>query len=517
MLTALEGREDRLKGIAAGADDFISKPFDQDELRTRVNSILRLNRYRRILEQTERVAYLEAYDVLTDLPNRRLLIQKLSQILESRRLSEGCLAMLVVGLEGLVEINNTLGNAVGDRVIKTIAGRLRPLVRNHDIVARLADDKFAIVVTEAEPDYRLNIASLARRIREEIQRPLPIENREIYIHACVGISICLRERKNPDALITNATTAMHYAGELSEEKQLFFSETMSSSAQKQVAMSSDLRKALDKNEICVFYQPKVDLKSGRITSLEALVRWQHAEYGLIAPNDFIEAAEESGLIVPLGERVLHLVCSHAKKWQLSGMDPVKFTVNISAVHFRRANFVDSVYNILSENELESTHLGLEFTEDLLMPRNSEDEQSILDTLMALKNIGVSMAIDNFGTGYSSLNHITHLPIDALKIDRSFIINMFRSINDATVTKAIIDLAHNLKLKAVAMGVETLEHRDFLKGWDCDEAQGHMFSRPVPLSVLKQQWQEHGGVFNFKEEEEEAIIHQEMAFEFQQLD
>jgi diguanylate cyclase (GGDEF)-like protein len=421
----------------------------------------------------ERVRHLAHYDELTGLPNRSMFHERVGHALAQARRGERVLAILFIDLDRFKNINDTLGHDAGDRVLKEIADRLRGCLRESDTVARLGGDEF-VVLTEglAQP---AQVAAVAQKMLAAIAKPVVLETQEVHISASIGISTYPGDSGDMQGMMKNADIAMYRAKEQGKNNYQFYSAQMNVHTLERLAMESDLRRALERNEFLLHYQPKVDIGSGRVAGVEALVRWQQSGKALIPPAQFIPLAEETGLIVPIGEWVLRTACAQNKAWQDRGLPRLRMAVNLSARQFAHENLVQDVARILSETELAPAALEFEITESMVM---SNPERAV-QLLNKLKRMGIYLSIDDFGTGYSSLGYLKRFPIDSVKIDRSFIRDLPGDGDDAAITEAIIAMAHSLRLKVIAEGVETEEQLRFLREHGCDEMQGYFFSRPLP--------------------------------------
>ncbi len=421
------------------------------------------------------ITYSAHHDFLTDLPNRLLLDDRISQaIVMASRHNQLC-AVLFLDLDHFKHINDSLGHPTGDKLLQSVAARLVESVRASDTVSRQGGDEFVILLPEL--DQPESAALLARRILEELGRGHQIGQNELNVTASIGISIYPADGDDAESLMKNADTAMYQAKESGRQTFRFFEPEMNLRAVERQFIEESLRRALERSEFAVHYQPKVDLRSGRIVGSEALIRWNHPVRGPIAPLDFIPTAEESGLIVPIGRWVLNQACRQAQAWVEAGLPPTTVAVNVSAVEFRDDGFLESVFATLSETGLSPSLLELEITESVLM----KDAESTMFILQTLRSRGVRVAIDDFGTGYSSLSYLQQFPVDSLKIDQSFIRDLRDGGEETTLVAAVINMAQSLKLLVVAEGVETVAERDFLVAQNCDEAQGYYDSRPVPAA------------------------------------
>ena len=425
----------------------------------------------------KQVQFLAYYDALTGLPNRTLLQDRLTKALASARRRKDKVALLFLDLDEFKTINDSLGHSAGDLLLQEVAERLKRWAREQDTVARVGGDEFLIVLTSVKdmPDA----AVAAGRLMDTLTAEFVVQGHSVGISCSLGISIFPEHGADGEALIKNADAAMYSAKESGRNNFRFFTKDMNAQVVERLALESGLRLALDRKELFLVYQPQMDIASGRITGLEALLRWQHPELGLVPPDKFIRIAENSGLIVPIGEWVLRTACSQARKWQDEGLLAVPVAVNVSAVQFRQADFCELIGRVLSETGLASQYLELELTESLLLS-NADTRFSVLQDLRAM---GLKLAIDDFGTGYSSLSYLKHFPVSKLKIDRSFIRDVAVNPDDAAITTAIISMAKSLNLKVIAEGVEDEAQMTFLRAHQCDEIQGYYFSKPLAVDKV----------------------------------
>lgn len=421
----------------------------------------------------QQLEHMATHDELTGLANRALLLDRLEQSLYFAHRSGRIVAVLLLDLDRFKFINDSLGHTFGDRVLQTVAQRLRKNVREADMVARLGGDEFVVLLAEvAEPE---DVGLVAAKILRNLAEPIWIEEREIIVTASLGISLYPRDSEDGAVLVRNADLAMYRAKAEDRSTFAFYSPEMNRRILEALELESAMRHALEADEFCLHYQPKVSLETGQIVGCEALVRWSHPDRGLVLPGDFIPLAEETGLIVPMGTWVLREACRQARIWQEGG-EALSVAVNLSARQFRKGDLPQLVTEILSETGLDPSLLELELTESMVM----SDPAGAKQTMMALKDLGVWLSLDDFGTGYSSLNYLRRFPVDSLKIDRSFINDVVTDPSGASVVTSIISIAHNLGLTAVAEGVETREQLAFLSGCGCDYFQGFLFSRPLAL-------------------------------------
>ena len=425
----------------------------------------------------KRVQFLAYYDALTGLPNRTLLQDRLTKALASARRQKGKVALLFLDLDGFKDINDTLGHSVGDLVLKQIAERLKKWAREQDTVARVGGDEFLIVLTAVKEVADAAVA--AERIMEAMITETVLQGHSLGISCSIGISMFPEHGMDGETLIKNADAAMYCAKESGRNKLRCFTNDMNAQAVERLTLESSLRQALARKELFLVYQPQMEIASGKITGLEALLRWQHPELGLVPPDKFIGIAENSGLIIPIGEWVLRTACSQARKWQDEGLPAVSVSVNVSAVQFRQEGFCELVRKVLRETGLASQHLELELTESLLLA----NPDLMLSVVQELRAIEVTLAIDDFGTGYSSFSYLRQLRVSKLKIDRSFVRDVPINFDDAAITSAIISMAKSLRLKVIAEGVENEAQMSFLRAHQCDEIQGYYFSKPLAVDKV----------------------------------
>ena len=425
----------------------------------------------------EKIQVLAFSDALTKLPNRRLLQDRLTQALASARRQEGRVALLFLDLDRFKNINDSLGHSVGDLFLQQVAGRLEKATRELDTVARVGGDEFLILLTGLKDVTDAAVA--AERLMDAMTAEFVVQGHPLNIGCSLGISIFPEHGTDAETLIKNADTAMYSAKENGRNGFRFFTEDVNALAVERLTLENSLPHALDKEELFLVYQPQVDMTTGKIIGLEALLRWQHPELGLVPPDKFIRIAENCGLIVPVGEWVLRTACSQSRKWQEAGLPPVRVAVNVSAVQFRRQGFSEQVRKVLRETGLAPEYLELELTESLLLA----DADVTLSVIQELKAMGLTLAIDDFGTGYSSFRYLKQFRVSRLKIDRSFIRDVAVNPDDAAITAAIISMAKSLRLKVIAEGVEDAAQMSFLRAHQCDEIQGYYFSKPLAVDKV----------------------------------
>jgi diguanylate cyclase (GGDEF)-like protein/PAS domain S-box-containing protein len=418
------------------------------------------------------MAHSAHHDFLTGLPNRKLLNDRVSQAILSATRSMKKVAVLFLDLDGFKHINDSLGHSIGDRVLQSVAKRLVDSVRGSDTVSRQGGDEFVVLLSEVELSE--GVAITARRLLQAGAEPHSIDQHDLYVTTCIGVSIYPDDGLDVETLIKNADTAMYQAKENGRQTYQFFKPAMNVRAVERQSIEGSLRRALERQEFTVHYQPKINLGTGEISGAEALIRWTHPTRGLVSPAQFIPVAEDCGLILPIGNWVLREACRQARAWVEAGLPLGTIGVNISAMEFRDENFLEGVFSILKDTGLHPSSLELELTESVLM-KHAESSASVL---RALRAKGVQVAVDDFGTGYSSLSYLQKFSIDALKIDQSFVRRITTAPEETTIVTAVISMARSLKLRVVAEGVETLKELEFLQAHQCDEAQGYYFSRPV---------------------------------------
>jgi diguanylate cyclase (GGDEF)-like protein len=418
------------------------------------------------------------HDSLTQLPNRLLLEDRIGQAIEACRRSDSRCAVLFVDLDRFKTVNDSLGHFYGDELLRAVADRLRGAMRSEDTVSRLGGDEFVVLLRHVpEP---ADVALVARKLVETVSAPVLVHGHELCVTPSIGFSLFPDHGASAQALITTADAAMYHVKRSGRHGARMFSADMSTFFPDRLALENDLRKALDRRELELHYQPKFDVQSGGITGMEALVRWRHPERGLVMPGDFVPLAEETGLIISLGQWVLREACRQNRAWQDAGLEPLRVAVNISGVQLRHDDLADSVALALRETRLEARFLEIEITESVVM-QNASTALLMLDRLSAM---GVHLAVDDFGTGYSSLSYLKRFPLNTLKIDASFIRDLSSDKNDAVIVQAIIALAHSLRLEVVAEGVEHDAQLGFLRSFGSDQYQGYLHSKPLPAAEFE---------------------------------
>jgi diguanylate cyclase (GGDEF)-like protein len=491
ILTAASDTALLMDAIDIGIHHYVMKPVKMDKLASVIDHCLdgvRLERQLR--QQDEYIRQMAYFDSLTGLPNRQLFDELLHLALAQaqRHDHDRLLAVLFLDLDRFKVINDTLGHTVGDQLLAVVARRLKECCRrDRDTVARRGGDEFMILLPDL--DTPQEAARVAQNIIDSFARPFVLPEHELFISTCIGISIFPDDGTDGDTLVRNADMAMYRAKEHGRNRYHFYNPSMDGQAAKRLALETSLRKALARQEFFLNYQPKVNVKTGRIVSFEALARWQHPELGLVPPKQFIPLAEETGLIVPLGEWVLRTACAQNRAWQDAHYPPLRVAVNFSPRQFQMLRLADMVEQVLAETGLDPCWLELEVTEGIML----QNMDNAVTTLHRLSELGVHLAIDDFGTGYSSLSYIKKLPINTLKIDQSFVSDITINPDDAAIATAVINMAQSLRLNVIAEGVEAEEQAELLDSLHCPEMQGFFFSKPLsaeefPHILAKQHWQ-----------------------------
>lgn len=419
-----------------------------------------------------RIEYLANHDELTALPNRTMFGELLQITLANAKRYQHKFALFFIDLDRFKVINDSLGHHAGDELLKEVALRLKQSLRSGDMVARMSGDEFVVLLPETGKENET--AAVARKILSALTKPMYLAGQECCITASLGISLYPSDADDKESLLKNADIAMYRAKENGKNNFQFYSESMKTQSLERLALETSMRRALERDEFYLHYQPKLDLKSGRINGVEALLRWQHPELGSVAPNQFIPLAEETGLIVQIGRWVLKTACHQNMEWQREGLSPVCLAVNLSARQFNDHALLDDIAVALTASQMPAHLLELELTESMVI----QNQDYAIEVLGALKRMGVKLALDDFGVGYSSLAQIKNYPFDTLKVDRSFIRNLPANTEDGAITDAIIAIGKTLSMTVVAEGVETVEQESFLREHACDQTQGFYFSRPV---------------------------------------
>ncbi len=454
------------------------RPFLLPEEQNLIDTIATdLGRWLEQMQAEQRIVQMATHDGLTGLPNRNLLQDRIAQALAHNRRSQEQAAVLFIDLDHFKVINDSLGHDVGDGLLQEVAVRLSATVRNEDTVARQGGDEFIVLLPNIAGAQ--DAEAVAQKILDALMQPYQISDKELHIGGSIGIALFPSDGEDVDTLLKNSDIAMYHAKESGRHNYQFFSSEMNKLATEKHSLGIDLRHTLERNELLLHFQPVIDMPGGRLTSMEVLLRWQHPRHGLILPSKFIPLAEETGMIIPIGEWVLRQACLQIKAWQSQGYDVPKLAVNISARQFRQKTLVADITRILAETGVEPRCLVLEITESMLV----ENIEETIKTLHQLSALGLEISIDDFGTGYSSLSYLKRYPINTLKIDQSFVRDIATDPNDAAIIGAIIAMAHSLKMGVLAEGVETEEQLDFLTRQGCGRFQGFYFDKPLPSAEI----------------------------------
>jgi diguanylate cyclase (GGDEF)-like protein len=474
VLTGHDDQKIALSAVKTGAQDYLVKgKLDRELLLRSMQYSIERKRYQEQLE------YQANYDALTGLPNRNLLHDRLRQSVYAQRFVRS-IGVVFLDIDHFKFVNDSLGHNTGDKLLQKVAERLLAAVRDGDTVARLGGDEFILILndqTGQEVIYRA-----MQRIIGKVAEPIEVDGEELLVTASAGISLYPQDGPDVETLLKNADAAMYRAKEKGRNNFQFYTAEMNRQVNERLKLESSLRRALERNEFELYYQPRIHVDDGTVVGCEALLRWQHPEMGLTLPERFIGLAEETGLIVPIGEWVIRTASAQAREWERKGMRSITVSVNLSMRQFKQEGLAGAVDDALRASGLDPRRLEMELTESLVM----QDTESAIRVLERLREIGVELSVDDFGTGHSSLSYLTRLPISALKIDQSFVqaIRGTGQSDEGIVAQAIISLAHNLKLKVVGEGVETAAQFDFLKQHACDEVQGYHFGRPMPASEFE---------------------------------
>ena len=480
VVSDLEDEALALRSLQSGARGFVVKrELNPRLLVTTLGAALENHRMILQLQSArERARHLATHDPLTGLANRALFHERLGQALATAKRSRQRLAVLFVDLDGFKAINDTLGHAVGDGLLRGVSRRVSACLRETDVGGRLGGDEFGVLLTNLANE--IDASTVARKLITELSEPLQFRNQATSIRCSIGISTFPRDGQEAEELLKQADTAMYHAKQHGGSRFEFYTDDMNTALHERLVLEDQLRTVLDEDALRLHYQPQFDLTRGRIIGAEALLRWQHPERGLLAPAHFLPILEETGLVVPTGEWVLRTACEQNAAWHEAGHRGLRMSVNVSSQQFLEPGFAALVKDVLATTGLPPVSLELEITESSLL----RDVDVTVHTLRNLKDLGVRLAIDDFGTGYSALAYLKRLPIDVLKIDQSFVRAVTTDPADATITEAIIQLAGGLNLTTIAEGVETLEQLLLLGSYGCSRMQGHLFGKPVPEETFR---------------------------------
>ena len=491
FVTGTLGEDTAVESLKIGATDYVLKQrmnrlasSVRRALKERTEKLRREKAERDLKNSEDRLRFLAYHDALTDLPNRALLLDRLAQALAGARRNQGRFAVMFIDLDRFKNINDSLGHAAGDIVLKQVAERLRGCARENDTVARLGGDEFVVVLNAVRDSTDAAVA--ADRIRRVLNVEFQVQGIRLSVSCSIGIGVFPEDGEDCESLLKNADIALFNAKENGRNRWQFFTREMNGRAMKRLKLENGLRQARAKNELFLEYQPQLELSTGKIVGVEALLRWCHPELGLISPSTFIPIAETPGEIIPVGEWVLKTACAQAKQRQQDGTGPFTVAVNVSSVQFRHQPLAEAIQRALNESRLDPKYLELEFAESSL----SSNAEMIKPLLLQLSGMGLRLAIDNFGTGCGSLNYLRRLPFSKLKIDQSFVQSISDDPRDAAVTTALIGMGKALQMKVVAECVEKEEQADLLRSLGCDQGQGFYFGRPLDASSFAQKLQSH---------------------------
>ncbi|MCP4631727.1 MAG: EAL domain-containing protein [candidate division Zixibacteria bacterium] len=492
VLTNRDDEKRAIKALQFGAQDYLVKGQLNSSIlaRTMRNAVER-ERMIRDLEMARKLEqYLAYHDTLTNLPNRALFYDRLKQAIAHAKRFKKEVAVLFLDLDGFKRINDSLGHSKGDMLLQVVSQKLKTSVRESDTIARLGGDEFTVILGSI--DGIQDAKYVAGKILSIISEPTSIAGNEVHISASLGICLYPSQAKDIETLVKNADHAMYGAKQSGKNKYQIYNISLDARASERLRMENSLRRAIDRREFIIHYQPQIDTITGNITGAEALVRWQHPENGLVYPNNFIPLAEETGIIVQLGKLMIKDVCTQNVKWQEQNLQPMRIAVNLSPRQFIQEGMVDFIYDILKETHMNPLYLELEITESSAM----QDVDYTTETLNNLKQMGVCIAVDDFGTGYSSMGYLKRFPIDLLKIDQSFICNLPDDQENAAITRAIIALAHSMGMKVIAEGVETENQSAYLSSINCDEMQGFHFYKPLTADNMMRLMQKDASTIKF---------------------
>ncbi|WP_449539236.1 EAL domain-containing protein [Ferdinandcohnia sp. Marseille-Q9671] len=473
-------------GYSVGAIDYITKPFNPMVLKAKVDGFVELYRMKRkLIEQSESLAqknqeieYMAFHDALTELPNRRMYNDQLIHHLHQAKQRNKSLGILHINIDRFKYINDSLGHTIGDKLLQKIGRKISSSVRQGDLVSRLGGDEFGIILPETDREKALEIAE---NLLDIFALPILIDNYNLFITTCIGLSVFPFDGEDSTTLLKNADTALYRAKEQGKNKFNVYHSGMNIRSYRSFLMQNDLRHAIQKEELSLVYQPRVNVETGHTSSVEALLRWNHASWGAISPSEFIPLAEETGQIVEIGKWVLKTACNQISQWKALGLPPVRVAINFSPQQFLQVDLLQYIESALTETNVSPNQLEIEITESIFLG----NEEAVTQTLYKLRKMGIHISLDDFGTGYSSLNYLRLYPVDTIKIDKSFIQDISKDLLDSkAIIKSIAELGANLRMSVIAEGVETQEQLDFVQSIKCQEVQGYIFSRPIPASELE---------------------------------
>ena len=489
MVSGQQAIESAIAAMRAGAFDYITKPLDIYHVEAAVRRALahhklladkkfyEENLQELVLERTAEIERLAHFDTLTDLPNRLLFGDRLTQALKHARRENQMLGTLLLRVDRFKNIHDTLGHTVSDRLLRDVAERISSSISEGGTLSRFEGEEFALLLTDVKASEK--VLKALRDVGELLKPPFVLDDQELFVTASIGVSLFPTDGQSPQELLKNAGVALDRAKNLGGNNYQFYRSDMNARALERLTLEADLRRAVENEELVLHYQPQIDFSTQQIVGAEALIRWQHSKLGLLPPLEFIPMAEDTGLILTIGDWVLRTACNQVALWEQAGLGNLRVAVNVSARQFQQKNFLERVAQIVGETAISPSSLELEITETSIMPNAAQ----VVVLLSELKHMGVRIAIDDFGIGYSSLGYLKRLPIDRLKIDRTFVNDATSDPDDAAIVMAIITLAHNLRLKVMAEGVETEEQLRFLQSLKCDEGQGFLFGKPMPADLF----------------------------------
>jgi diguanylate cyclase (GGDEF)-like protein len=489
MISGQQTIDYAIEAMRVGAFDYITKPVDIRHVEAAVRRALSHHELREekrryenhledlVRERTREIEHLAFYDALTDLPNRTLFVRRSSEAIDQATITSKTLGLILISIDRFKNINDTLGHDAGDELLKKVGRRIGTCIRASATLARFDGPEFAILLTEKTDGQAAE--NVCAAIMDALKEPFHLSAQEVYVTPSIGVGLFPLDGDSVSRILQNAGAALYRAKQLGGNHYQFYRTEMNSLALNHMALEASLRRAVDNDEFVTYYQPVVDLQSKRIVGLEALVRWQHPQMGLLPPAEFLGLAEDTGLISDISTLVMRSACHQTRQWQLQGFSDLRIAVNVSARHFRQKDLFDRIRQILSHSGLGPNFLELELTETSIM----ENPESATQILTEIRRMGVRVAIDDFGTGYSSLAYLKRFPVDTLKLDRSFVSGVTTDRHDAALVTVMVTLAHNLNLGVVAEGIETNDQLDFLRLLKCDEGQGYLFSKPQPPEVI----------------------------------
>ena len=468
------------QGIAAGGDDYITKPFSENVLKAKIAAMERIADMRHdLVAANKKLEKLSSIDTLTGLASRCAFEKQIEIVVSQAQRHKQLFALLFVDLDNFKIINDTLGHHVGDQLLKEVSKRMRKLLRKNDFIARLGGDEFAAILQNIPNESNAGYA--AKKLLTAFEQPFIIDGKENFVTGSIGIACYPRAGEDVETIVRNADIAMYRAKDAGRNNFQYFSKTLNEEYLNRNELKKQMEIALGSDQFILNYQPKFNLKANKIIGFEALVRWHHPEKGTIAPDKFIPLAEESGFIVPLGEWIIKTACKQFAAWYHDGLDHLICAINISPYQLMHSNLIASLTDALEKNDLPAKSIELEITETAIMTEDSKNAK----VLQELHDMGITLSIDDFGTGYSSLSHLKRLPIDMLKIDKEFVMDIPDDGDDVAIVKSVISLARSLGIDVIAEGVETEQQKQFLLDNGCNHGQGYYLSRPMAVKDVKQ--------------------------------